>query len=208
MKPILKTCGLIFNNMIAYPDVEIASGQATFVVGKSGSGKSSLLKLFNGVLSPSAGKIFYEGRDIEETDTIALRRDVLLAGQSVFLFDGNIRGNFEKFYEYRELPALSDEEIARYMSICCADFPLDKNCTSMSGGEKQRIFLAVCLSFSPRVLMVDEPTAALDGSSAEKLIGNLIAYGKEKGMTMVIVSHDQSLTEKFAEKVIVLGGDL
>ena len=87
---IFETKNLSFNNMIQYKDIQIKEGKVNFIIGKSGTGKSTLLRLFNGTLSPSDGSIFYNGNDILQMDTITLRKEVLLISQSVYLFDESI----------------------------------------------------------------------------------------------------------------------
>jgi len=193
-------------NIIQYPDIEIESEQVTFICGDSGCGKSTLLKLLNGVVSPQMGEITYHGKNIKDLDTVELRKNLLLVSQSIHLFDKTIAQNFAEFYSYRNLPVPTDEEIKSYLSICCADFPLDMYCTSMSGGERQRVYVAIYLSFMPKVLMLDEPTSALDAQNAITMMHNIISYCKEKRITMIVVSHDKSLSKQFADKVITLEG--
>ncbi len=195
-----------FENLIDYPDIEIESGRITFICGRSGCGKSTLLRLLNGTVSPQGGGIFFDGRNIDDFDTVALRKELLLVGQTVYLFDSTIKENFEEFWRYRELPVPSDEEIRSFLSICCADFPLDMSCTSMSGGERQRVYIAIYLSFMPKVLMLDEPTSALDLKTSVLMMENLVSYCKENRITMIVVSHDKALAERFADKIIVLEG--
>jgi putative ABC transport system ATP-binding protein len=199
---ILETKDLVFNNMIFYQDIQISKHKVNFIVGKSGSGKSTLLRLFNGILSPSSGNILYLGKDINSIDTIELRKEILLISQSVYLFDMSIRDNFNQFYEYRNLPFLSDKEIKDLLNICCIDFPLEKDCTTMSGGEKQRVFIAIYLSFLPKIIMLDEPTSALDKENSHQVIQNIINFCKEKEITPIIISHDSFLTENFSEQTI------
>ncbi len=193
-----------FKNLIDYPDVSIETGQVTFICGSSGCGKSTLLRLLNGTVSPGKGEIVLDGRSIDEFDTVALRRELMLVSQSVYLFDSTIKENFIEFYGYRGLPVPDDNAIASWLSLCCADFPLDMSCISMSGGERQRVYIAIYLSFKPRVIMLDEPTSALDSQTSARLMENLAAYCKSSGMTMIVVSHDRSLAERFADKTILL----
>ena len=195
-----------FKNIIQYPDIEIEAEKVTFICGGSGSGKSTLLKLINGSASPTSGEIFIEDDNILNLDTIRLRKEFLLAGQSVYLFDKTIRENFEEFYKYRDLPAPSEKDMKFYLEICCADFPLDSLCTIMSGGERQRVYLAVCLSLSPKVLMLDEPSSALDSVTADLLMQNLTAYCKENHITLLVVSHDKSLADRFGDRIITMEG--
>lgn len=193
-----------FGNFLDYPDLTIASGQVTFLYGCSGSGKSTLLRLLNGTVSPQKGEITFDGHSIEDFDTVELRKKLMLVSQTVYLFDSTIRENFEEFYRYRELPAPGDDEIRSWLSLCCADFPLDMHCTSMSGGERHRVYIAIYLSFQPNVIMLDEPTSALDAKTAVRLMENLVSHCKENYRTMVVVSHDRSLAERFADKMILL----
>lgn len=193
-----------FENLIDYPDVSIETGQVTFICGSSGCGKSTLLRLLNGTVSPGKGEIILDGRSIDEFDTVVLRRELMLVSQSVYLFDSTIKENFEEFYGYSGLPVPDDDAIASWLSLCCADFPLDMSCISMSGGERQRVYIAIYLSFKPKVLMLDEPTSALDSQTSARLMENLTEYCKSNGMTMIVVSHDRTLAERYATKTILL----
>lgn len=203
---IIKTKDLVFEEFIRYPDISIKKGRVVFLVGSSGSGKSTLLKLFNATLSPSSGDIFYEGQNIYEIDTLKLRREVLLVGQSVYLFDGSIKDNFYKFYSYREIGMPSEEVIKEYLSICQLDFPLETQTSILSGGEAQRLYTAIFLSFLPKIIMLDEPTSALDTHNAKSLLRDIIKLAKTKEMTVIVVSHDKNLSDEFAEDIIDIEG--
>lgn len=202
---VLRTVGLAFRHL-RFPDLAVAGGGATFVTGDSGTGKSTLLKLMNGVLSPTAGAVYYEGRDIAGLPPVPLRREVLLAGQSAYLMDTGVGDNFAAYYAYREEPPPDAAVMKRCLALCRADFPLDAACATMSGGERQRVFLAICLSFAPKVLMLDEPTSALDAENALGVVENIVQHCREQNATLVAVSHDRSLVGRFADAVVVLGG--
>ncbi|MCL2545685.1 MAG: ABC transporter ATP-binding protein [Oscillospiraceae bacterium] len=195
-----------FRDIINYPDLEITAQTATFICGESGCGKSTLLKLLNGVISPAGGAIFYCDKHLDEYDPIALRQNVLLCGQSVFLFAGSVRDNFVQFYQYRDLPPLDDEEMLACLKLCAIDFQLDAVCDNMSGGEKQRIFTAICLSFRPDALLLDEPTSALDDATAHAVMANIKTFCRENGMTLLVVSHHKTLAEQYADHLIELTG--
>lgn len=197
---------LDFQNIIHYPPIEIPADCVTFICGESGCGKSTLLKLFNSIVSPQKGKIFYNDRNIEEIDTVKLRKELLLVSQSVYLFDKTIEENFVEYYRYRDIPIPSAAEMKSYLSICCADFPLDMYCPSMSGGERQRVYIAIYLSFKPKVLMLDEPTSALDSNNAIAMMQKLTSFCKINHITLIVVSHDKLLSEQFADNIILLEG--
>lgn len=201
---LFKTHQLCFHDKLCYANLAIPQDKVTFIVGPSGTGKSTLLRLFNATISPTHGQILYQGDDLTNFDTIQLRKEVLLVGQSVFLFEGTIKDNFRQFYSHREMPAPSDEDMQKFLDLCCVPFTLDANCNIMSGGEKQRIYLAIFLSFCPQVLMLDEPTSALDSTTGHQVISNIITFAKAKKQTILIVSHDKTLTEKFAENTLTL----
>lgn len=201
---IIETKDLSFQDFIDYPDIKIEQKKIHFITGRSGTGKSTLLRLFNGTLSPSRGKIFYKNKDIEKIDTIHLRKDILLISQTLYLFQGSILDNFNKYYEFREEPPPSKEKMIKFLKMCCIDFPLDHSCDTMSGGERQRVYIAICLSFCPTVIMLDEPTSALDSENSHNVIKNILKCCKEHDITVIIISHDSTLVEEFAEKTIQL----
>lgn len=206
MDSLFSTRGLRFLDLISYPDMDFPAGRHTFLRGESGSGKSTLLKLLNATLSPSQGQVLYKGQDIMGMDSLLLRRQAILAAQDAWLFPGSIRENFSQYRAFRGEKPLGDDEISRCLHICAADFPLDADTATLSGGERQRVFLATCLSFSPEALLMDEPTSALDEHTARTFFTRLSAFAKERGMTLITISHAQALAEAFAEQVITLNG--
>lgn len=96
---------------IKYPKIEIEEKKISFICGESGTGKSTLLKLLNGVITADSGKISYLNNLIESYDSIDLRKDAMLVGQTVYLFDKTIRENFYEYYDFRCIDKPSDEEI-------------------------------------------------------------------------------------------------
>lgn len=204
MSSLISASGLQFMDLIHYPPIEIEENSMTFVCGESGCGKSTMLKLFNATLSPSAGTILFQGEDIADMNTIELRKKMLLAVQDVYLFPGTIKENFRAYYDSRDERLIDDEALRKALSLACADFPLDTQCSVLSTGERQRVFLAVCISFCPQVLMLDEPTSALDEKTAYKLLTNIKAYSAEHDITVIMICHDKNLVNAFANHVITL----
>lgn len=92
-----------------------------------------------------------------------------------------------------------------YLDLCSVPFSLDSDCTNMSGGERQRVYIAIFLSFKPKVLMLDEPTSALDKETGIKVIDNILTYCKKNEITVVAVSHDGDIIDKFADHIIAIG---
>ncbi len=200
--PIFTLKDVTFKGIIAYPYIEIKRDKATFICGKSGCGKSTMLRLLNGVLTADSGSVRYNDKDISGYDTIKLRQEVLLCGQSVYLASATIRDNFAEFYTYRDLPTLSDSMMTEFLRLCAADFSLDTDCTTMSGGERQRVYTAICLSFLPRVLLLDEPTSALDDLTAATFFESITKFCHKEGITLIVVSHNKPLATQYANEII------
>ncbi|KXA08141.1 ABC transporter ATP-binding protein [Finegoldia magna] len=188
-----------------YDDFTINKNEIVFIVGKSGSGKSTLLKLINNTLQMESGSIFYKDTNILNIKPVELRRNIMMTSQENFLFDMTIKENFHEFYKLRDLENLTDDEIVKFLKI--ADFDVDVNLDveKLSGGEKQRVFLAIALSMRPAVLLLDEPTSALDSNTAFNMMKNIVDYCKHNDITLVVVSHARNLVDEFADKTIDLG---
>lgn len=188
-----------------YDDFSIDKNEVVFVVGKSGSGKSTLLKLINNTLQLKSGRIFYKDKNILNIKPVELRRNIIMTSQENFLFDMTIRENFHEFYKLRDLEELTDEEITKFLKITNFDVDLNLNVEKLSGGEKQRVFLAIALSLNPEVLLLDEPTSALDEKTSFSMMKNIVEYCKNNDITLIIVTHQKNLVEEFADKIIDLG---
>lgn len=201
---IFKMKNLEFGN-ISYPDeIIIKENETTFISGRSGSGKSTLFRLMNYSEPASAGEIFFREKPVSSYDPVELRRTVLLVSQEVYLFDGNVRDNFSMYYDYRCQQPPSDSTISEFLKICCTDFTADSNCSVMSGGERQRVFCAICLSMLPEVLLLDEPASALDSATEDIFMDSLISFCRKNSITPVFISHSRKITDKYAESVIYL----
>ena len=209
--PAFAITGLTARDSITYPDVEIPRNKVSFIVGESGSGKTTLLRLFNQTETQTSGIIRFFGNDVSTMDITTLRINAVLCGQKVFLFNGTIRENFNEFRRYvaanpKESNSLSDETMRKFLSICCAEQDLDKDCENLSGGERARVFIAIHLAFTPAVLMLDEPTSALDTETAMTMMKNIASYCSENEMTLIVISHDRKVIDAVADNIVDLGG--
>lgn len=201
---MIKTTNLEFLDILKYPDLEIDLNKFNFLTGKSGVGKSAFLRLLNRSNHTPQNSITLDGTDITTLDPIQLRKDLLLCGQNVFLFNGTIKENFNQFYELRGIELLSDKTMKYFLDMVMSTFELDAKVDSMSGGERQRIYLAIFVSMAHKALLLDEPTSALDRATGDQVIANIKAYAKENKIGCIIISHDDTLANTYADHIIHL----
>jgi len=199
---LFKASNLIYKTNLKYDNIKIKQGKINFIVGESGCGKSTFLKLLNQSINSASGELLYKGTPIDEYEPIALRREVSLVSAEPFLFDESILDNFKTFYSLRQLPMPKGDYIKYITDLCSVNVPLDQNASTLSSGERQRVYISIFLSLCPKVILLDEPTSALDEKNSHKIIGNIIGFCKEKNIDIVIVSHDKSIVEDFCENKI------
>ncbi len=199
-----------YKNIIKYNEINILAEKVNFIVGESGCGKSTLLKLLNKSESFASGEIYYKKKALSEYESIALRKEVRLISQHPFLFSGTIKENFNLFYSYCNKESLeeliSEEKMKYFLALLEAHFCLESECDNLSGGEKQRVYLAICFSMGAEIFLLDEASSALDSKLGHKILENIVAYARNNKKTLLIISHDNSLVEKFADNIIDLNG--
>jgi ABC-type multidrug transport system fused ATPase/permease subunit len=185
----------------------VAADQQVALVGPSGAGKSTIVSLLLRLYDPVAGSISYDGRDSGEIPLTALRAQMAVVPQDVFLFGGNIRENIG----YGK-PGASDEEIVEAAKKANAwefiqrfpqglDTIVGERGIQLSGGQRQRIAIARAVLKDPRILILDEATSALD-SESERLVQDALEKLME-GRTSIVIAHRLSTVRK-ADKIIVL----
>ena len=185
-------------------DVQI--GETVAFVGQSGSGKSSLLNLVIGFMSPTAGRILMDGVDLRDIDRRSYRQFLAVVPQETLLFEGTVRDNVT--YGQRELTddtvrealqaANADEFVAEMGGL---DAIIGQRGSSLSGGQRQRLAIARALIRDPRVLVLDEATSALDPAS-EVLVQDALAK-LMSGRTTFVVAHRLS-TVRSADRIVVM----
>ncbi len=174
---------------------------ATAIVGPSGAGKSTLLRLLNRLADPDRGAIGYRGRPLSEYEPLALRREVALVPQLPALLPGTVESNL------RYAAGLAGEELdaARTLALAGLDPSFAaRDVSKLSVGEQQRAMLARALSQRPRVLLLDEPTAALDHAARDTIEAALAELRRELEISIVLVSHDPAQARRLGEWVLRL----
>ena len=183
------------------------SGEITAIIGPSGGGKSSLIRLINRLAEPVSGKIYLGETDIVTLDPLQLRRRVALVPQRPFMFEGSVLVNLLRPFAYRQEPApgADSEEVRRALALARLDPSLlDREARSLSVGEQQRLSLARALITRPEVLLLDEPTSALDRRTADGLAATLRDISHSERLTVILVTHDLRLTGRVADYLLYL----
>ena len=191
-------------NIVSEVSFSLDEKKTYALVGPSGSGKTTILMLMNGLISPTSGKILYKGDTIEGLDMPMYRSVATLMFQEPLLVPGNGRDNLLMPYslESNKGKDPSESDMARILSECglCEEY-LDKDTSTFSGGEKQRLSLARTILMRPEIMMLDEPTSALDMGSERDIISLL--ERQRQHCTIFYVTHSYQLIER-ADNVMLL----
>lgn len=190
--------------------IAIDEGEFVGVIGHTGSGKSTLVQHLNGLIKPTSGSILLDGRDIwaEPKKIRAVRFEVGLCFQYP---------EYQLFAEtvYKDIAfgpqnmGLDEEEVNKRVKSAAAFVSLkpellEKSPFDLSGGEKRRAAIAGVLAMEPKVLILDEPTAGLDPKGRDVILGQIREYQKERGSTVLLVSHSMEDVARVCSKVLVM----
>ncbi|MFL2136414.1 ATP-binding cassette domain-containing protein [Ruoffia sp. FAM 24228] len=185
---------------------DVQPNEILTINGPSGSGKSTVLKYLAQLQSPAlttSGDYLFKGEKVEDIDPIELRQKVSYCFQAPTLFGETVRDNLQFSYDIRDMDF--DEELAKDL-LSHVQLPksyLDKDITTLSGGEKQRVALIRNVQFRPDILLLDEITSALDSDTRKIIWEWLNQYRKENNVTVIIVSHIKK-EQQLADRIITL----
>lgn len=191
-----------FKDILDIEEISLEENMVTAILGSSGGGKTTFLKLLNNMITADQGKVIYQGKDIETYDPVSLRREVVMMPQDPQIFKGTIKDNFiktEEINDNKNSKSLNYNELLRKVSLTQN---LDDTADNLSGGEKQRLALARVMLLEPKVLLLDEPSSSLDKKTEEKIIEMVVDYVRKNDRTLIMVTHSPEIAEKFADKII------
>ena len=192
--------------------LDIAPGVITGIIGHTGSGKSTLVELFNGILKPAEGRVLIDGEDIwakpKEIRKVRFRVGLVMQYPESQLFEETIRQDIA--FGPKNM-GLSDKEIERRVVEAARFVGLDeelleKSPLDLSGGQKRRAAIAGIIAMRPDVLVLDEPAAGLDPVGRESIFANIVEYKEKTGSTVVIVSHSMEDMARYCDRVVVMSG--
>ncbi|HKI97412.1 MAG TPA: ATP-binding cassette domain-containing protein [bacterium] len=188
--------------------LSVARGGILTIAGPSGAGKSTLIRLLNRLDEPSAGELRVLGRPIADWPVRELRRRVSMVFQEPSLLGLSVRENLTLPFRLQgAMPPDLDARIAEV--LVAADLShdlLERDADGLSVGQKQRVALARGLIARPEVLLLDEPTAALDPATAERLLSGLARLNRSAGLTLVMTSHRFGEVRRLGGRLAVLMG--
>ena len=191
----------------------INDNELVAIIGASGCGKTTTLKMINRLIVPTKGKILIDGKNIEEIDKTELRRSIGYVIQQMGLFPHmTVKENIELIQKLEKKdPKEIEENTNRLMEIMDldGDLYLNKYPSDLSGGQQQRVGVARALANNPKVILMDEPFSALDPITRSNLQDELVELHKKMNTTIVFVTHDMDEAIKIADRIIIMkDGDI
>lgn len=191
-------------------NLDIKAGKVTGIIGHTGSGKSTLVQLLNGLLKPTCGQVFLDGEDIwakpKEISKVRYRVGLVMQYPEYQLFEETVK----KDIGYAPTNMGLDEDAINERVIEAADFAgvdkewLDKSPFDLSGGQKRRVAIAGIMAMRPEVLVLDEPAAGLDPRGKNTILSGIREYQRKSGAAVVLVSHSMEDMAKYCDEIIVM----
>lgn len=190
--------------------VDIEENRITGIIGHTGSGKSTLVQMFNGITKPAEGRILLDGQDIwashKDISRVRFKVGLVMQYPEYQLFEETVRADIA--FGPKNM-GLDENEIKKRV-IDCADFVgldyalLDKSPFDLSGGQKRRAAIAGVMAMKPEVLVLDEPAAGLDPAGRNAIFEGIRKYANATGAAVIIVSHSMEDMAKYCDDIIVM----
>lgn len=197
-------------NAVDNVSLSVEKGEFIGLIGHTGSGKSTLIKQLNGLLRPTAGQVLLDGKDIwaepKKIREVRFRVGMVFQYPEHQLFEDTV---------YKDIAfgplnvGLSQGEVEQKVHDVCTFVGLEADALSkspfdLSGGEKRKAAIAGVLAMDPEILILDEPTAGLDPLAKEQLLSRISDYNRQRGKTVILISHSMEDIARYADKVAVL----
>ena len=190
--------------------LDIYRGEFLGIIGHTGSGKSTLIQHLNGLLKPTSGAVFYDGKDINDSDFSKkkLRSKVGLVFQypEYQLFESTVIDDVKFGPKNIGMDSLKIDmnSFQALKQVGIGEDLLDVSPLELSGGQKRRVAIAGVLAMEPEVLILDEPTAGLDPSGRDEILDLVAKLHKERNLTVILVSHSMEDVARYVERLIVM----
>lgn len=194
--------GVHYKDILEIDELEINENQTTAIVGESGGGKTTLLKMLNHLISPDQGEVLFNGEPVHEMDPVELRRQVVMLPQQPVLFADTVKENLLAGLAFSEKPAATENQMKEALEKANLHKNLEEKAERLSGGEQQRLALARVILLDPPVFLLDEPTSALDEDMEQLVMEQFFEHAKSNDKTVVMVTHARKMAEQFADQMI------
>ena len=191
-------------------DFSASAGEYVAVIGRTGSGKSTLIQHLNGLLKPTSGQVLFDGTDIwesrERTRQVRCQVGLVFQYPEYQLFEETVYQDIA--FGPKNMGLDVDEvdrrvkQSARFVGL--EPGVLEKSPFDLSGGQKRRVAIAGVIAMEPQVLVLDEPTAGLDPSGSARILDNIRTYHQEKNACIILVSHSMEEVAREAERLVVI----
>ena len=207
----LRNLSFSYEDNIILKDINLAvsNNERLVLLGSSGSGKTSLLRLIAGFIAPASGEILIDGDIVSKEGKLIVppdKREVAMVFQDLALWPHmNVYENVAFGLKIRKVPKnIREEKVKEMLSLVGLSGYGKRRIEELSGGQQQRIALARALILSPKVLLMDEPLSSLDNTLNKKLRKEIIRLQKKFGFTLVYVTHNEEEAEEIGTRIITL----
>lgn len=195
-------------------DLTVQPGELVAIIGNSGSGKSTFLNMLGGLDTPSAGRLYVDGKNLftmNEEELVTYKRDTV-----GFVWQNNGRNLLPYLTAYENIMTpmhftsekAKKEKAAELLELVGLSHKKNSRPKELSGGEQQRVAIAVALANSPRLLLADEPTGSVDRRTADYILDVFNKLNREMGQTIIIVTHDVALSRQVGRVVSIKDGQI
>lgn len=191
-----------YKDILDLPTLYIEKEKITILVGASGSGKTTILRMLNKMVSPTKGRIMFNGTDLRQLNSVAHRRNCIMLSQNPTMFEGNIKENLNAGLRFQERQLPDDRILYQILEQVRLKKSLESLANTLSGGEKQKLALGRVLLLNPEIYLLDEPSSALDDEMEEMIIQMLTEHVKKEKKTIVMVTHSKTIAEKYSNTII------
>jgi putative ABC transport system ATP-binding protein len=180
-----------FKDVLDIESLRIDACKVSAIVGPSGGGKTTLLRILNRMNTPDSGRVLFFGEPVDEMDPVELRRRVVMLTQMPVIFPGTVGDNLLTGCRFAEKEKPSAEDVTAIMGRVGLDKELSADAARLSGGEKQRLALARVMLMDPEVMLLDEPSASLDEETEVRIFDLVTEFCRECCKTLVMVTHSE-----------------
>ncbi len=194
---------LKYNDVLTINSLKIEAKKITCIVGESGGGKTTFLRLLSKLVSPTEGTIEYYQQPLETLDSVAYRKEVVMLPQKPFIFPKTIRDNLVKGLNYHQ-KEINESSLEQALAFVNLAKPLSTDASRLSGGEAQRLAIARIILLDPQVILLDEPSSALDDETEAFVIKAMVNYVKEHQKSLIMITHSKHVAAHYGDTVLTI----